>query len=322
MTRPPRPPGLQAIFDELAAAPPAASLAALNRQFANRVAAYNTSPQAELGGLSPDQMQQILRGDWDTIGALRVNPGLTLDRLRDVPFVADARTLLQYVAEHAPVPLTPRGNLKRTAVADLVPSLLMDSDLDAADADDERPAMPPIVIRNEGDAFWLVVLRTVLQFGKLLATRKGVILSIRGKLLLQENSAGALYSQLFRTFFREFDLRYFGFDDRHPGLQATLAWTLYQLGQMPEGWASVELLADRAWLADTKEPMTARDQEFGDMRQHVFEARVLRPLCLFGVLERRRVRAEVWYRDSMEYRRTPLFGTVLRFEFTGTPPRR
>lgn len=119
-SHPLRPPGVQAIFDELAAAPPAESLEALNRLLGRRMQEYNSAPQPDLGGLSPDHMHQLLAGDWETTGALHVNAGISRDLLRDVPLFADARTVMRYVAEHAPVPLTSRGNLPRAAVAALL----------------------------------------------------------------------------------------------------------------------------------------------------------------------------------------------------------
>ena len=316
---PPRPVGIQAILDELARAPAADSLDSLNRHLAARMAAYNTAPQPELGGLSPDQMHELLAGDWETTGALRVAADLSFDELQHVPFLADALTIMRFVATHSPVRLTARGNFGRATVAELVPALRMVTDDVAKDAAAGRMPVPPTPIRNEGDAEWLVIARHVLLFAKLLNNRKGLILSRDGKRLLDSDNAGVLYALIFRTFFRQFDLRFLSWDDRHSGLQATIAWSFCQLLHAPDTWATVQSLAARAWLDSARDPMTAHDEQHGDMRHHAFERRVLTPLVHFGIFERRRVRAEQWWQDSWEYRRTALFARVLRFEFH--PPR-
>ncbi len=278
---------------------------------------YNATPQPELGGLSPIQVQLLLTGDWSTTGALRVADDMSLEELRHVPFLTDARTLMRYVAGHAPVKLTSLGNLSRTAVAALVPQLRMVADEDDEADDEGKAPLPPFPIRNEGDALWLVILRHVLLFAKLLARRKGLVLTKRGQQLLDDGQAGALYALLFRTFFRQFDLRFLCNDDRHPGLQPTLAWSFCQLGRADNEWASAESLAARAWLDSARDPMDARDREFGDRRHWAFERRVLQPLVMFGLLERRRQPGTKRWEYRREFRRTALFERLLRFEFEG-----
>ena len=63
---------LQALLDEMARDAPFPSIDALNARLAQRMQQYNTTPQPELGGLSPDQAAQLLYGDWATVGAFRV----------------------------------------------------------------------------------------------------------------------------------------------------------------------------------------------------------------------------------------------------------
>lgn len=315
MPTPPRPPGIQAIFDELASAPAFASLDEMNRHLARRMQEYNAKAQPELGGLSPLQMSQLLAGDWASTGALRVADDMSLDDLRDVAFLADARTLMRFVAEHAPVKLTAHGNLPRAAVATLVPQLRM-----LRDEDDEEQAdspFPPPPIRNEGDVRRLVVLRHVLLFARILTKRKGLWLSKRGEQLLADGEAGALNALLFRTFFQSFDLRYLSGDNRHAGLQQTIAFSFHQLGQGGAEWVSAESLAERAWLESSRDPMSALELEFGDMRHYAFQNRVLEPLVMFGLLERRRIRGAERRQYRAEYRRTVLFQRVLRFAFRG-----
>jgi hypothetical protein len=306
-----RPPGVQDILDDLANGIPFDSLEAVNAHLQRRMLDYNTAPQAELGGLSPDRVAQLLSGDWTSFGALRVAADAPLAMLQNVPFFADARTLLRYVGGSAPIKLTPAGNLPRAAVTTLVPQLQM------AAGNAELTGILDAKVRNEGDVRWLSVLRYVLLFAKLLTKRKGLVVSKLGRELLEDKRAGALYALLFRTFFREFDLRFLYADERHAALQQTLAYTFYQLSRVSPEWVSSEELAASAWLESARDPMREWEAQYGDMRHFAFQHRVLEPLAMFGVLEERLLPGpEPWLKRA-EYRRTALFARVLRFVFSG-----
>lgn len=307
----PRPPGIQAILDDLANGIPFDSLEAVQSHLARRMQAYNAAPQPELGGLSPDRVGQLLSGDWNGTGALRIANDVPLALLHDVPFFVDARTVLRFVTEHAPVKLTQIGNLTRSAVATLLPHLR------TAEGNFEATGVPNEKLRNEDDVRWLPIVRHVLSFAKLLARRKGLVVSTRGREMLDDSLAGALYALLFRTFFREFDLRYLYLDDRHVALQQTIAYSFYQLGQVAKEWTSAESLAARAWLESARDPMRERELQYGDSRYFAFRHRVLEPLAMFGLLERRILPGQTAWSERAEYRRTALYDRVLRFEFGG-----
>jgi hypothetical protein len=91
--RPPRPAGVQEIFDELARHE-FADLAEAQAFLDRRMAQYNAAPQAELGALSPDQMARLLYGDWEGGGALRLASGVTLEELAGVEILVNARRFL------------------------------------------------------------------------------------------------------------------------------------------------------------------------------------------------------------------------------------
>ncbi len=227
----------------------------------------------------------------------------------DIPLVADARTILGFVAANTPVKLTPAGNLQRAAVASLVPQLRTRAE------NAELTGVPDTSIRNEDDVRWLPIVRHVLLFAKLLGKRKGLVLSARGRELLDDARAGELFDVLFRTFFRQFDLSYLYADHRHAGLQQTIAYSFYQLSRVEAEWISDKVLAERAWLASARDPMNAFEVQYGDMREAAFRYRVLEPLVMFGLLERRLLPgAEPWLKQA-EFRRTALFDALLRFEF-------
>ncbi len=179
-----RPPELQAIFDDIERVGPFGSVEEINRVLAARAREYNLSPQAAIGGLSPDEMSQLLYGDWTSQGALRLNDALTLDELDDAPVLADARTLLDFIAAEGTVKETTARNLPRAAVARLLPRLRIPAQRRTA-LDIGEP--PPL---NEGDVLWLSALRHTMMFAGLLMRRKGVRVTPRGRELLRPGRAG------------------------------------------------------------------------------------------------------------------------------------
>jgi hypothetical protein len=315
MSNAPELPNLQALLDEIAREAPFASIASLNARLAHRVQQYNTTPQPELGGLSPDQMAQLLYGDWTSVGAFRVVGSAPPTLLLEVPIVADARTIMAYVEANAPVKLTPKGNLTRAAVAALAPQLrTMARKEDLTSIVDAR-------IRNEDDVRWLPIVRHLLLFARLLTKRKGLLLSARGRGLLPEVQAGALFVELFCTFFRQFNLQYLYGGQAHPGLQHTIAYSFYQLSHLTREWTDSTQLAEQAWLASARDPMSAWEREHTDMRPYAFRYRVLEPLVHFGLLERRELPGDDPWRKRVEFRQTALYGQVLQCPFTAPAPR-
>ena len=305
-------PDVRAMVEEILRANPGASAEEINRQLARRMNAYNAAPQAELGGLSPDRMHQLLSGDWIASGALRLNGHLSLDELADAALFADARTLLDYVASEGPVKETAARNLPRAAVAALLPQMHAPRGRRASRVGEGMR------IRNEQDVLWLWSLRHCLLFAGLLIRRKGLRISRRGRDLLDDDRAGELYALLFHTMFRTLNLAVLSRDDRHAGLQATVAYTFYKLRSETRGWASSETLAESAWLASAKDPRTEWEAwGDADYRHYTLRHRVLDPLVEFGLLDDREVPTGDRIIEKVEYRVTPLFDRFLQFQFEG-----
>lgn len=304
-----RPPELQAIFDAIEAMGASASIDDVNRLLTSSTSDYNARPQAELGGLSPDEMNQLLDGDWASKGALRLNEGLAAEVLNESKFLADAKTLLAYVASEGPVKETAAHNLPRAVVAQLLPRLRMSGGRRiAAEVAGDGPI-------NESDVLWLPALRHTLLFAGLLVRRKGLRITTLGRQLLPANKTGELYAHLFRTLFQKFDLRSLGGDIRHPGLQSTLPYSFYKLRTAARDWLSSESLAQAAWLESAKEPPTAWEAANVDFRHYTFWRRVLDPLVQFALVEERTLLSNDPVKESLEFRVTPLFGKFMRFEF-------
>lgn len=307
-----RPPELRAIIDAIEQGGPYESVDEVNRILAARMREYNSRPQRDLGGLSPDTMGQLLYGDWKSQGALRLSETLALDELAGAAILSDARTILEYVRDAGPVKETPAKNLPRAVVAALLPRLRIPTERRVTLAVD----VPAPV--NEGDVFWLPVMRHTLLFASLLARRKGLRITARGRALLGDERAGELYALLFRTLFREFDLRVLDRTGGHPQLQSTIAFSFFKLRSATRDWTAAEELAESAWLASAKDPPRDWETAYG-LGHFPFRHRVLDPLVHFGLLEVRFLPTEVKFIERAEYRRTPLYDRFMRFEFAERP---
>ncbi|MEP6495762.1 MAG: hypothetical protein ABJF01_23965 [bacterium] len=304
-----RPPELQSILDELSRAGPFTSIEEVNRLAAARTREYNAAPQVELGGLSPDEMSQLLYGDWISQGALRLNDALRSSELEGAAILADARTLLEFISDEGPLKETAAQNLSRAAVAALLPRLRMPAQRRiAVDVGEPSPV-------NEGDVRWLPALRHTMMFAGLLMRRKGLRVAPRGRELLAAERAGELYTLLFRTLFRTLNLGVFDSDVRHRGLQSTIAFSFYRLMTVAREWATSEALASSAWLESAKDPPTEWESQNVDFRHYAFRHRVLEPLVQFGLVEERVLPTEDRWKDHVAYRSTPVFDRFIRFEF-------
>ena len=308
---------LEDFFAELERGGPYESMDDVSRAVERIARRHNNQPESALGGLTPYQSYRLLADDWSSPGAvLHLNDSLTLDELAGAPLLADARTLLDYFAAEGPVAETPRRNLKRAAVAALWPRLIRPGFFPGIDDPDGR--LP----RDEDEAYWLMPLRYALELARLTMRRKGVRITPRGRDLARAENAGALYALLFRTVFRQLNLQVFD-GERHAGLQQTLGYTLFQLGECARHWTSAAVLAETAWLESGKDPLQPWEiQSDVDYRYRALANQVLRPLAAFGLLETRPL-AEPEprvFRDTLEYRVSPLFGRFFRFDLDAPDP--
>lgn len=309
---------LAAFFAELEQGGPYESMGDVSRVVERIAHRHNAQPDSALGGLTPYQAFRLLGDDWTSADSvIHLNDSLALDDMAGAPFLADARTVLDYIAAEGPVPETPRRNLKRAAVAALWPRLTLPGFFPGIDDPDGR--LP----RDEDDAYWLMPLRFALEIARLTMRRKGVRITARGREVSRAENAGVLYALLFRTVFQQLNIQAFD-GERQAGLQQTLGYTLFQLGECARQWTSAAVLAETAWLESGKDPLELWEiQSDVDYRYRALANQVLRPLAAFGLLETRPlVEPDPGpFRDTLEYRVAPLYRRFFRFDLDapGTP---
>lgn len=270
-----------------------------------RGSVYNTAPQSDLGGLSPQQVRHLLDNEWDSDSpGVQMRLDVPLDLLATSDTLHNAQTLLRALAENG-ARATPAGNLNRA----FVQTLLNQMRLPSGYVDDLRKYHKVI---NEQDAWLLHELRLVLELGELIELRTGSYrLTNRGRELLVPDRAGALLATLFETTFRIFNL---GFHDRLPDadmFQATISYPLAVLAQQPAGWLDYRDLVPRLMLPALSEMLPRLD--YLDLPDALVSIRLLDRLERFGLVEIRHEETEALsLRRIAQVRRAPLWDHFLR----------
>jgi hypothetical protein len=278
------------------------SLEDVNAFLQRRMDEYNAAPQAELGGLSPVQMYDLLSGDWKGSGPLRLAV-LPPDVVAGSAFVGTARLLLQAAGVKGGLQATATGNLGRAVVREMLDRMAWPE----YDRDEFQFAGK---VLNETDVWALHIVRLVLGMARLLRRRSGRFHTTQlGRTLSVEEAAGLLQVDLFRTLFRQLNLVYLapvGPEPTDP-IQSRAALLFLRLAAADDAWRSADQW--EAVLAPDAPPV----REVHGIRLSFFGARWLRPLEWFGLLEGRDVAGEYPNVPRREYRRTPLAVAFLRF---------
>ena len=132
---------------------------------------------------------------------------------------------------------------------------------------------------------------------------------------MDDEQAGSLYALLFRTFFQKFNLAYLDRLPDYPGIQSTIAYSLYRLGKVAKTWQPIESL-----LIDILLPNVLREIENGvpEYREVSWpiEKRLILPLEQFGLVEcRYENKADRLYPALAAVKVTNVFSKFIRFTF-------
>lgn len=267
----------------------------------------NTRPQAELGGLSPDQLYGLLWQDWKEEDApLVLDRTLPLAELSCSELLCNARAFLAALEREEGAGATDAGNLNRAFVRTMLHEGRW-SGIHWEVFDLKSKAV------NEQDFWPLHTLRVLLSMAGLIRKhKKRFATTKRGRDLLEEERAGELYARLFRVRFREMNLAY---GDRHPmgdDLQRILPFTLFRLTATAKDWTNATALAPLVLLPEVR---SAYPENPYLTVASVLEHRVLDRLCDFGLAERDAKSAIVLSPEETPYRLTPLFDRFMAFRF-------
>ena len=265
-----------------------------------------------LSGLEPawvllDQASlRSLRGEpsRETSG-LRLATDLNASDLASSAVVRNAVVLLDAAARGDGLKLTATGNLTRTVVSDMI-------DCFEWPGYETASALALNKVVNEPDFAPLHFVRMTLQSAGLLRRRKGALFATKAaQELVSQRRLGALQAILFHVAFWRLDLSYFGRGLLGSWPQPDIGVALWSLAAAAWHWETPERLS-RLCTIPTPEVLEAGTWDRGAM---AFEARVLRPLFWFGLLENRSEKfpPRPLGEDHL-FRKSPMFDRFLEFD--------
>ncbi len=274
-----------------------------------RIEDYNKTPQGELGGLTPEQVNALLFPDWPSPSSpVKINDSLPEELASQVRIVKNSRIFLETAREKGGLPSTRAGNLKRKVVDDFLDRMEFDPDRLEFTRDYHK-------VINEGQFPPLHVLRVVLEAGGLVDKSEGGFHETSlAKRLLKPGRAGKFMKYLFLTYFQESDLFYSAINkdgENWEEFQETLPYALYRLSKFDQEWRPVKTFADRMLLPSIHELAEDRGE---DILALTYSARVLSPLAKFDLVEGRGLGMKGIEDFNPEYRKTPLFDRFIEFD--------
>ncbi len=237
-------------------------------------------------------------------GPIRLATDLTMDELQQSA-VASSTMLLLLSATTAPgLKLTATGNLARTVVSEMV-------DRFAWPGFDKGEAFRFNKVVNEPDFLPLLFIRQLAEAAGLLRKSKGHLrCSPRGRAALDEPNLPSLQALLFHLTMWHLDLSDFGrgLHDRWP--QGDVGVVLWSLSVSATEWQSPERLTRMCTI-----PINSVLEPGWDSASMAMEARILRTLHWFGLLDYRREPIEGQrFGERRFYRKTALFDRFLSFD--------
>jgi hypothetical protein len=233
--------------------------------------------------------------------AIRLEPNLTQTHLSGSAVTRNALLVLQRAADKDGLALTATGNLSRAVVAEMCEII------EWPDYDKQELFRFSKVI-NEPDFLPLHFVRVLAQATKLFRARHGKLMPTRlGKSMLVEKRHGALQALLFHIALWHLNLGYF---DRNPldsWPQNDVGVVLWSLSASANDWLDRETLTRLCTI-----PVIGVLESTWDLGSSAMEARILRPLMWFGLLEYPS-ETEPGRVDRHLYRQTPLFDQFVKF---------
>ncbi len=235
--------------------------------------------------------------------AIRIANDLSANEIAGSPVARNTLILLRQAIERGGLPLTATGNLSRAAVAEMC-ELIEWPDYNQADAFRFNKVI------NGPDFLPLHVVRILAQAATLVRAQRGKLVATPlGKSMPSDERQGSLPAILFHIAFWRMDLGYFGRGLLGSWPQADIGIVLWSLSVSAGDWQTSEKLTR---LCTIPEPATLTGT--WDRSAYAMEARILRPLLWFGLLEHRSENIpDSRFGVRHYYRKSALFDRLLKF---------
>jgi hypothetical protein len=254
--------------------------------------------------LAVDSLRALRREPSARQNAIRIANDLSADERAGSAVPRNTLILLRQAIERGGLPLTATGNLSRAVVAEMR-GLIEWPHYDQADAFRLNKVI------NEPDFLPLHVVRILAQAATLVRAQRGrLVATPLGKSMLSDERQGSLPAILFHLAFWHMDLGYFGRGLLGSWPQADIGVVLWSLSVSTGDWQTSEKLTR---LCTIPEPATLTGT--WDRSAYAMEARILRPLLWFGLLEYRSEKIpDSRFATRHYYRKSELFDRLLTFD--------
>ncbi len=268
----------------------------------DRTKAYNRTPQAELGGLSPEQAHALTKPGWMD-EAVVLNEELSLEELENAPLFQNARRTLLAIDDLESVKATAKGSFNRHFASRMFEEFSLTKE-------QREDTLRYNKIINQDDVPMLLLVRHLLHITELVRLEKGAFRLDRltGSLLADE-SEGVLYALLFRALFLRINLDAFDGLPEAPQVQKTIGFSIYQLSKITEDWVNIEDIAESLFFAELIKTLPVREYSRAPAISYA-EMRVLRPFNKFGLIE---ITTKNSWMEIAQIRKTPLFDRFIKF---------
>jgi hypothetical protein len=236
--------------------------------------------------------------------AIQIANDLSIGEIAGSAVARNTLILLGQAIERVGLPLTATGNLSRAAVAEMC-KLIEWPDYDQADAFRFNKVI------NEPDFLPVHVVRQLAQAAILVCAQRGKLVATPlGKSMLSDARQGSILAILFHLAFWHMDLGYFGRGLLGSWPQADPGVVLWSLSVCASDWQSTEKLTR---LCTIPEPTILSGT--WDRTPYAMEAKILRPLLWFGLLEQRTEKVPGGrFGEHHFYRKAELFDRLLAFD--------
>ena len=236
--------------------------------------------------------------------AIRLDPNLTATAVSGSAVAANALLLLRRAADTDGLKLTATGNLSRALVEEMC-GIMQWPGYDK----DELFGFHKVI--NEPDFLPLHFIRILTQAAKLFRTYRGKLVATPlGRKILKGEQHGPLQALLFHVAFWRLNLGYFDRYAVDTWPQNEVGVVLWSLSASAHDWLPRETLTRLC-----ASPVIGVLESQWDFGSSAMEARILRPLWWFGLLEARsQEKSPTEFVGSRLYRKAPLFDRFLQFD--------
>jgi hypothetical protein len=236
--------------------------------------------------------------------AIHLEPDLADAEISGSAVTTNALLLLQRAAETGGLKLTATGNLSRAVVEEMFEII------QAPDYDKTELLRFQTVI-NEPDFLPLHFARILTQTAKLIRTHRGKLVPTPlGRRMLAAEQHGPLQAILFHVAFWRMNLAYFDGYRLDSWPQSDVGVILWSLSASAHDWLPRETLTRLC-----ASPVIGVLESQWDFGSSAMEARILRPLVWFGLLESRtEPRSAADLIERRLYRKAPIVERFVKFD--------